>query len=254
LTATNFLTWLDGKAPPDEMALHRYFTRRRDEGIGEGTLRMTYGMLKKLYLANGWEWPLRAEDRPVPPLVMNTPAFTPEEVTQLIHNRGRYSLGERFYLALGTIYAPKRSDLARIKKRDIKGNTILVNAGQVEKRRTHLVPEEITPCIEDYQPRVNSGETLTAIFYRICEKGLGGRRHGYGWDSFQRTLEALLPAALIQVGKPQLLASLFLRWGKKIPALSMSPRLDMPVSDPFFIELEVFAVHPFLPLWAHQGG
>ncbi|GAJ15095.1 unnamed protein product, partial [marine sediment metagenome] len=75
-------------------------------------------MLEKLYKANHWDWPLVKEDRPLAPAEITTPAFTREEVEQLIRNRELYSKGECFYLAVATIYAPRRIELARIKKRN----------------------------------------------------------------------------------------------------------------------------------------
>ena len=168
--AGNFLAWLGDGLPPPEAALHRYFDWRREEGIGENSLRRAFDVLKKLYRANGWEWPLGPEDRPELPLVKSTPAFTPEEVAALIGNRDRYSRGERFYLALATVYAPRRAELARLKKRDIRKNTIHVKAALNGEKRIHLVPGEILPLIEAYRPRENNADTLSIMLNRICTR------------------------------------------------------------------------------------
>lgn len=259
--ANQFLTWLGERVPPDEKDLRRYFVSRRDSGIGEGSLRTTFAVLQKLYRANRWDWPLTPDDRPEAPSEISTPAFTRQEVEQLIRNRELYSRGERFYLAIATIYAPRRIELARIKKRAIKGNTIYIDTAKKGEKRTHLIPDEIMPYIEAYHPREHSASTLTVMFSRICKKGLGQRKDGYGWHSYRRTLDTLLPIALAKADKPLTLVGHFLRWNRKstggkflgTPMGGVYTRPEILSSDPFFIDRQVFEVHPFLPLWVDKG-
>ena len=177
--AGQFLAWLSDRVPPTEMDLRRYFLKRRDDGLGEGSLRTTFAVLQKLYRANHWDWPLVKEDRPETPLEVNAPAFTREEVEQLIKNRDLYSKGECFYLAIATILAPRRIELARIKKRDIRDNTIRIDTAKKGEKRTHLIPVEIMPYVEAYRPRENNVRTLSFMFNRICAKGLGKKKKGY---------------------------------------------------------------------------
>jgi len=258
--ANNFLTWLGDRIPPDEMDLRRYFVKRRDEGISESTLRTTFAVLQKLYRANRWDWPLTQDDRPEVPPGVKTPAFTREEVEQLIRNRKLYSRGERFYLAIATIYAPRRVELARIKKRDIRDNTIFIDTAKRGEKRTHLIPDEIMPYILAYRPRPHNVSSLSIMFNRICKKGLGEVKEGYGFHSYRRTLDTLLPTALAKADKPLTLVGYFLRWSpKRIGAIFMGTpmageyaRPEALSSDPFFVDREVFSVHPFLPLWADQ--
>ena len=259
--ANQFLTWLGDRIPPDEMDLRRYFLKRRDERAGEGTLRKIFAVLKKLYRANHWDWPLEKEDRPEAPLEVNTPAFTREEVAELIKNRELYSRGERFYLAIATIYAPRRIELARIRGRDIKDNTIFLDTAKRGEKRTHLIPDEIMPYIQAYRPRQHNVSTLSATFDRICKKGLGQNKKGYGWHSYRRTLDTLLPMALAKADKPLTLVGYFLRWSRRstgsrflgTPMGGIYARPEILSSDPFFVDREVFEVHPFLPLWVDKG-
>ena len=247
--------------PPGEMDLRRYFLHRRDEGISDNSLRTTFAVLAKLYKANHWDWPLESGDRPEAPSETNAPAFTREEVEQLIQKRELYSKGERFYLAIATIYAPRRIELARIKKRDIKGNTIYIDTAKGGEKRTHLIPDEILPYIEAYHPKEHSVRALTFMFDRICKKGLEENKRDYGWHSFRRTIDTLLPIALAKADKPLTLVGYFLRWSRKsigarflgTPMGGVYARPEVMNSDPFFVDKEVFAVHPFLPLWAEKG-
>ena len=247
--------------PPGEMDLRRYFLHRRDEGISEGSLRTTFAVLAKLYKANHWDWPLESGDRPEAPSETNAPAFTREEVEQLIQKRELYSKGECFYLAIATIYAPRRIELARVKKQHIKGNTIFIDTAKGGEKRTHLIPDEILPYIEGYHPKEHSVRALTFMFDRICKKGLEENKRDYGWHSFRRTIDTLLPIALAKADKPLTLVGYFLRWSRKsigtrflgTPMGGVYARPEVMNSDPFFVDKEVFAVHPFLPLWAEKG-
>jgi len=256
--AGQFLTYLGDRIPPEEMDLRRYFAQRRDEGISENSLRTYFAVIEKLYRANHWDWPLQSDDRPETPSEINTPAFTREEVEQLIEKRESYLKVERFYLALATIYAPRRIELARLKARDIKDNTIFIDTAKKGEKRTHLIPDEILPVVEAYRPRENNASSLSAMFDRISKKGLGEKRPGYGWHSFRRTLDTLLPIALAKNDKPLTLVGYFLRWSRKTtgsrflgtPMGGVYARPEIMSSDPYFIDKEVFEVHPFLPMWA----
>ena len=258
--AGQFLTFLGDRIPPSEMDLRRYFARRRDGGISEGSLRTYYAVLEKLYKANHWDWPLESGDRPEMPSEITTPAFTRDEVEQLIRNRELYSKGECFYLAVATIYAPRRIELARIKKRAIKNHTIYVDTAKGGEKRTHLIPDEIVPYIEAYHPREHNVRALTFMFDRICVKGLGVHKKGYGWHSLRRTLATLLPTALAKADKPLTLVGYFLRWSRRstgsmflgTPMGGIYARPEIMGEDPFFTDREVFEVHPFLPLWAEE--
>lgn len=259
--ANQFLSWLGDRIPPDELDLRRYFLKRHDEGICEGSLRTEFAVLKKLYRANHWDWPLAPEDRPEAPSEMNTPAFTRGEVEQLIKNRELYSRGECFYLAVATIFAPRRIELARIRKRDIKDNTLYIDTAKHGEKRTHLIPDEIMPHIEAYRPREHAASTLSATFDRICKKGLGKKKKGYGWHSFRRCLITLLIANLAQNSLPLTLGAEYMRWSKRtIGAAFLGSitaatyvRAEARSDDPYYIDREVLSVHPFLSLWADKS-
>jgi len=255
--ANNFLTWLGDKIPPDELDLRRYFLKRREEGISDHSLRTEFAVLGKLYRANHWEFPFTSDDRPEAPAEANTPAFTREEVEQLIKNRELYSKGERFYLAIATILAPRRIELARIKKRDIKGNTLYIDTAKHGVKRTHLMPDEIMPYIEAYRPRENNVSSLSAMFDRICKKGLGVKMKGYGWHSFRRCLITQLLSSLAQNNLPITLGAEYMRWSRKtIGAAFLGSitaatyvRQEARSEDPYYVDKLILSVHPFLPFW-----
>ena len=258
--AGQYLKYLGDRLPPDEMSLRRYFAERKDGGISDNSLRIWFQALKKLYGANHWEWPLSPDDRPEASEAVGKPPFTKEEVIQLISKRDEYTHNELFYLALSTIYCPRRIELARITVRSIKDNTIYIETAKKGRKITHLIPDEIMPIILAYKPGEKNVSTLSATFHRICLKGLGKVRPGYGFHSFRATNSTLIPIGLAKADKTLTLWGEFMGWSKKTigttffgtPMAGVYGRPEMVSPDPFYVDKEVFEVHPFLPLWANN--
>lgn len=100
------------------------------------------------------------------------------------------------------------------------------------------------------------------MFERICKKGLGKKKKGYGFHCFRRTLDTLLPIALAKADKPLTLVGYFMRWNRKSigsrflgsPMGGVYARPEILSSDSFFVDREVFEVHPFLPAWIEDEG
>jgi len=255
--ANQLLTWLGNRIPPDELDLRRYFAQRREEGISDNSFRTWFQALKQLYEANRWEWPLKSTDRPEASEVVGKPPFTKEEVIKLISKREEYTHNECFYLALATIYCPRRIELARITGKSIKDNTIYIETAKKGRKITHLIPDEIMPYIKAYHPREHNVSSLSATFHRICLKGLGKVKPGYGFHSFRTTNSTLIPIGLAKADKPLTLWGEFMGWSKKsigaaffgTPMAGVYGRPEIVSSDPFYVDREVFTVHPFLELW-----
>ena len=255
--AGQFLNSLGDRLPPDEISLRRYFAERKDGGISDNSLRIWFQALKKLYSANHWEWPLSPDDRPESSEVVGKPPFTKEEVIQLINKRDEYTHNECFYLALSTVYCPRRIELARITGRSIKDNTIYIETAKKGRKITHLIPDEIMPVIQAYKPGEKDVSTLSATFHRICVKGLGKVKPGYGFHSFRATNSTLVPIGLAKADKPLTLWGEFMGWSKKsigvaffgTPMAGVYGRPEMVSTDPFYVDREIFEVHPFLQHW-----
>lgn len=255
--ANQFLTWLGDRIPPAALDIHRYFAHRREQGLSENSLRTHFAVISKLCQANEWKFPLSPRDRPPESEETRERAFTTEEIATLVKNRDRYCDEERFYLAVATIYLPRRIEHARITKRDIKDNTIRIQTAKKGEKRTHLVPPEIEPYINGYQPKEKARSTMSAMFQRICEKGFGQKRPGYGWHSFRYPGTTLLISALAKADKDITLVGYFLRWSRRefgqrfagTRIAGVYAQSNLLSSDPFFVDREVLEVHPFLPFW-----
>ena len=256
-TAGRFLTWLNGNLSPDEMDVRRYFAELRSSGQKESSLAQTFVILKTLYQANNWDWPFTERDKPEAPMEYLTRAFTYEEVAQLIMNRDRYTHNECFYLAMASTYALRRIELARISSKDLKNGTIFIDTAKKGEKRTHLIPEEILPYVNAYHPREHNVSPMSATFRRMMVKGLGKARAGYGWHCFRHTLDTVLPSACAKADIPLTFVGYFLRWSRKTWGMrilgaqmaGVYARPEILSDDPFYIDRQIFSVHPFLSLW-----
>lgn len=254
--ANRFLTWLD-KLPPGDMDVRRYFLYLRSLDQKESTLAKTFQVLKKLFEANEWEWKFSSRDRPEVPVEYTTPAFTPDEVAKLIRNRDLYTHNECFYLAIASIYGPRRVELARVGPWSIRGNTIFIDTAKKGEKRAQLIPEELMPYIKAYHPRKHNVSALSATFHRIVKKAGIPSRKGYGWHTFRHTLDTLLPTACAKADIPLTFIGYFLRWsrkswGAKILGATMAgayARPEILSNDPFYIDRQILSVHPFLGFW-----
>jgi len=255
--ASRFLTWLGDRIPPNDKDLRRYFIHQRQQGMKEGSLQIHFAVLQKLCLANKWDWNFTGRDRPEASDQEEAPGFTEEEVIELIKKRDRYSAAECFYLAIATTFFPRRVELAVINKHSIKDNTIYIDTHKKGEKRWHLIPDEIMPYIAAYKVYEHATSSLSAVFHRICQKGLGKDMPGYGWHSFRRTGDTILPICLARAGKPLTYVGIFLRWspketGRRILGAAMAgvyTQQKLLSADPFFIDREVLSCHPFLFYW-----
>lgn len=255
--AGQYLTWLNGRIPPSEKDLRTYFAERRKGGIGEGSLRTLFATLSKLYISNEWDWPFTEDDRPLAPDSADTPAFTEQEIATLIRKRALYTDADRFYLALSTIFGPRREELARVTKKDIKGSAILIHTVKRGPPRWHLIPDEIMPAITGYKPKAHWASAMSAMFQRVCKKGLGEEKKGYGWHSIRRTLDTLGPIELARERLPLTFWAEYMRWSKKaigrtFLGSAMAGHYTHPEilsTDPYALDKIILPIHPLLPYW-----
>lgn len=255
--AAQYLTWLNESIPPSEQDLRRYFAERRASGIGEGSLRTLFAVLKKLYETNRWDWPFIEDDRPLAPSEANAPAFTEDEVATLIGNRDRYTEAEAFYLACSTTFGMRREELARVIRKDIKLPGFLVHTAKRGPERWHLIPDELIPVFTAYKPAARWSSGLTTMFQRIMEKSDLGPMKGYGWHSIRRTLDTLLPIALAQQGLPLTFVAEYLRWSKKSagarflgsPMAGHYTHSEILSTDPYALDRLILPIHPLLAYW-----
>lgn len=257
IVARKFLNFTGDKLPPSERKLKRFFAQQKERGITPGSQNFYFFVLKKLYEANSWLWPLSKKDRPEIPESLPTTAFTIDEIKTLIKNRGNYSKEERFYLALATTFGMSRLELARVRRKDIKNRTFHIKSIQHGKGRWAMVPDEIMTALTEYHPREFSVSALSLIFKRILSKSGLEKRKGCGWFSIRVALLERLRVALAQNELPISWADDYLRFrersigSKQLDAIRATIYRDIEgtLQEPYALDRLVLRVHPFISFW-----
>ena len=256
-----FLDQLGDKEPTDS-DFRRYFIHRREQEISERTLRKEFFCLKKLALANGWEWTFTADDTPFSEEEPTAPAFRLEVVENLIKAQHLYLKSDRFYLAVSTTWGCRREELARIRKRDYDAETILIRTAKKGRRVRHLIPDVLKPIFEDYHPKVHTPTALSIMFHRICRTADIEVEKGSSFHSFRRSLRTLLEWCLAENRLPLSLVADYQGWSKAskgiayggAPMLGIYAHPEILSSDPFAADRLIYPIHPFLKFWGEAPG
>lgn len=257
IAARKFLNFTGNKLPPSKAKLKRFFAQQKENSITSRTQNYYFSVIRKLYQANSWLWPLSKKDRPEISEKLLTTAFTVDEIKTLIKNRGNYSKEECFYLALATTFGMTGLELAKVENKDIKSGKLYIKPIRHGTGRWVVVPGEIMPALKEYHPKQLSRSTLSAIFKRILTKSALEVRRGYGWYSIRITLWERLKVALAQNELPLTLADSYLRLSKGSIQTMYPHRLAATVykdikdllEEPYALDRLVLPIHPFIPLW-----
>lgn len=267
--ANQYCAWLGDRYPPGDRDVRLYISERRKAGWKEGSLSTLFAALKKLHLANKWEWGFTKDDRPLPDQDGFTPAFTEEELATLIRNRDKYSPAETFFLALSLTFGPRREELSRVTKKDLSVDhvnritgdittSILIHTAKKGPPRWMLIPDELLPAILDYKPDNMCSSGLSYLFHRFCKKGLGDPYDGYGFHSVRRTLDTLAPFNLANARIPLTYWPTYMRWTKRrIGQVFMESAMAghythpeiLDQGDPFSLDRLLLPIHPVLHYW-----
>lgn len=267
-----------GEPPWSEKTVNDFVRGLEAEGYSKGTQRTIYGVVRTVFNAARSvaeeekyrllssldpqnpaamtemvailatppvEWPMPRGSAPrVEEGDVVAPASSFEDIGKMIvaAREGKLEPAEAAFIALSTTYGLRREELVRIRAEDIKDGTIFIHTCKGGTQRTHIIPEEIAPFVSQYPfDRLYSRFQLIWLYHRVEFKSGVESRPGTGWHSPRRALDTYLMDYL-----PLPAVRLFLRW--KVKSSS-----DMPVR--YYSkgleanDREVFAVHPFLPLW-----
>lgn len=258
LTAANrFLDFAGNQLPPSETKLRRFFAQQKENNIGPRTQNYYFIVIRKLYEANSWLWPLLKKDRPEIPERLPINVFTVDEIKTLIESRHNYSKEERFYLALATTFGMSLSELRKVTSKDIKNGKIFIRPIRHGKGRWAVVPTEIMPTIKEYHPRELSISAMPGIFRRIVTKAGLKVTNSYGWSSIRTALWERLRFALAQNELPIDLADKYLRFSETtirarypVMAYMVGDRDITPLFEqPFILDTVLLPIHPFIRFW-----
>lgn len=228
-----------------------------------GSVNFAFRVIRRLFAVNKLDWEYRKGEAPIiGQRDEYRPQLSPHVIQMMIEAAKNSKLFpvEQCFLAISTTYGLRREEIANIKPDDVNIETGFLYIATLKhgRQRYHLIPPEIQPYLaaHDFSQRY-AVATVSQMFRRILTKSGAGvlRDRKLGWHSIRRpVLEGL-----INNGVNILAAHAFLRWKSATGDLSMPTRyygnevVDLDGTEPVLNEAkgdeEIFAKHPFLPLW-----
>lgn len=209
--------------------------------------RLAYYALKRILKALGEPWPLdsRSDLPPLPPrMAMQRPSTEFKSLIAMIdHAKSVGGSWGQAYLVLSSVYGLRRVEMTTV---DIKlpESKLIVKTAKHGEWREHLVPENLKPYLESYNPY--SIATLSLIYNALASAAGVQRQVRENWHSVRR----LLDTELIKAGPPHvsgpawyLMVKHFMRWN--LPSGDMAAYY-FSAQD---VDKEIFSVHPFLGRW-----
>jgi len=177
------------------------------------------------------------------------PMFTPDQMISLVANAKRYCTVQQLaFLAVSTTYGLRRAEIAALRPEDFTPSGIRITTfkkkGRHKDRSMHRIPAPTKSFIRayDWKPIIPTS-TASRIFKDICLRGGIAEHHGYGWHSIRRCLVSALWGA----GLHPITVNRFMRWSGRADVPDMVSLYTQTSAEE--IDNEVFAAHPFLPLW-----
>jgi len=222
----------------------RYLSWLREQGFRQSSIAVMLRAVKLLAQVQGWEFPRLVMPRTRGSDVRR-PALSYEEVCRMIR-RGKELLSPRelAYLALSTTYGLRREELGSLGEIDGTVTVQTVKGGPVT---THLVPNEIKPYLVGY--RKACGSYMSLVFRRIITKlAVEKRGERCGWHSIRRGLVT----RLVSEKAPLVNTIRFMRWSEASVKGAFGMVSIYAVPDQAEIDLSIFKVHPFLPVWGEE--
>jgi hypothetical protein len=233
------------KSKYDRDDVVRYLSCLREQGYRQSSIDVMVRPLKLLAQIQGWTFPRLAMPK-VRDGDVRRPMFSHEEVCQLIR-RGKEVLSSRelAYLALSTTYGLRREELSSLGRIDGKVTVNTVKGGPVT---THVVPGEIKPYLAGYER--TGVRYMSFVFRRIVRKlGVILLEENYGWHAIRRALATELVST--DVSLLNLLR--FMRWSDASLKGEFGMLAIYAKRNQEEIDMSIFKVHPFLPIWSEGG-
>ncbi len=222
----------------------RQFMAKLSKSLRPQSLEVVQDVLRALYRANEWHFPLGKSDLPRVGQV-NQPVLSRQDVRRMIQATRNFGDGEqKACLVLSTIYGLRRAEISQMCATDIGENTIFIRTLKRGVQRQHLVPSLVQRYLLDHDWRGCGLTKAWYIFHEICN--LAGIRvpRGGNWHSIRRALAT----CLIENGASEINVARFLRWkissGGGFGVLPAYVRISDDKVDE-----AIFAVHPFLSYW-----
>ncbi len=213
-------------------------------------------VVRKLYQASSWEWPLPPRMAPkVNVTDQKRVKLARDDIIRMIraykgwgderlplHVTGS-DIRNAAYVALSTIYGFRRDEMARM-TRDmlggLDGDILTVRTAKTGVVRTHRIPAKVLPYVKALPEKPCMTATMGEIFWKIASTSQLKLEAGSGWHSIRRTLVSEL------AGKaPDLMIVKYMGWQQG----SHGTLMVYANPDPAEIDKAIYPVHPFLKEW-----
>lgn len=254
----DFLDYAEGVL--DRETVDKYMKNLKRKKYSDGTINLHFRVIRTLFSRNKIDWPFnRGESPQIREDNIQAPALHIDLIAKMIKaTRENGEPDERAFLALSTIYGLRRIEMVELTEKDvrIKDRTVHITTAKHGRERTHLIPEEIVPCLRGYD--FNSQMTefgLLVIWYKLEYKIGLAHIDRVGWHSIRRMLDTLLLDQL-----PQHRVMSFMRWKQRtssnmpyrysavqiVGEEGMSTRVAGEAAE---VDKAVFDIHPFIEFW-----
>lgn len=233
--------------PPGEQPTSRdvllYLGKRRKD-CKTNTRQVDHYALKALFKSMDLDWDIPGP-KPTSYEELDQPVLSRKQVGRMIQTMKDHE--ERrlpAYLAVATVFAPRRSELAVIEAKHLVDGTLLIQTRKRGMPRRHQIPEAIGPYLWEVPWRRVSADTMNYLFKQMLYETFGELEsfHNYGWHSIRRAVVT----ELLQEGLDIMLLYKFMRW--KPMGMLVLPMTYNRLEDPATDE-QVFEKHPFLKMW-----
>lgn len=257
--AQDFLDYADGNL--DRETIDKYVEHlRMKHKYSDGSVNFVFRIIRTLFGRNNLAWPFaRGESPQIREDQIAAPALDPGVIGEMIESIKRDDRpDEKAFLAISTIYGTRRVELVHLTQNDVnlRDRTIHIATAKHGRERTHLIPEEIIPYLEEYDfDKTISQFSLFTLWYRL-EYRIGLTHiDQVGFHSIRRTLNTMLLDHL-----PETTVMSFLRWKQRtsshmpyrysaqrfVGREGMTTKVIGVAKD---VDTKVFDVHPFLEFW-----
>jgi len=210
--ASEFLEYAEGDYTRATIEKYMEHIKRKHE-YKDSSLNFIFRVIRTMFNRNKLDWPFNRGEAPmVRESSILAPALGPRTVRRAIAAvKKSDDAAAKAFLALSTVYGVRRQEIMNITAEDIryKDKTIYIATLKHGRERTHLLPDEIIPYLQDYDfdtPR--SGFGMLMLWYSIERMIDFKHLEHVGFHSIRRTVETLLEREF----KDLVLVRNFMRW------------------------------------------